>query len=376
MALLLAAGPLRGDLKSMEEAIAPGCILTRIQDTDRVLMAYILKVDLHLSGLRVESVLAKDELEGRETVPDMARRSDRPGHRVLAAVNGDFIAGSAPSGLSVLNGRLIRVCSGWSSLVFDRDNRPSIGVFRHELNLTVQGGARLALSLNRARRADGVVIYTDVYGKAAGAITDGRGFWIDPGAYRISTRSEAVVRVAGPARIREGERIPAGKWLLSFGSGRETDRLRIRSGEHLNFRSRIDPDPFPIHCAVGGGPRLLRSGRISVERAREGQRAGFDRERHPRTAAGYSAGRRWLFLAVVEGRQPGRSRGMSLYELAEMLLSRGCAEALNLDGGGSSTMVAGGVLVNRPSGPTGLRPVANALLIVDTGEKKPGEAME
>jgi len=368
--LWAAAGPLCATREVKRETIAPGCFLTRILDTDRVLAIFVLKIDLRRPGLRVEAVLAHDELEGRETVPAMVRRLDRPGHRVLAAVNGDFFSGTAPSGLSVNAGRLDRVSRGWSSLVFSSDNRPFIGVFRHSLGFLTPDGRRLALSLNRARRAGSIVIYTDVYGKAAGAMTDGRAFRIDPGGRSISTRSEMTVRVAAPAPLRETERIPSGMWVVSFGSRREEDRVRIRVGDRLRFQSRIDPDPFPVHSAVSGGPRLVRAGKLSVERDHEGQRKGFEDERHPRTAAGYTGGGRWLFLAVVDGRQPNRSRGMNLFELSELMLSLGCDEAVNLDGGGSSTMVAGGNLINHPSDPTGPRPVVNALMIFDDAAEK------
>jgi hypothetical protein len=76
---------------------------------------------------------------------------------------------------------------------------------------------------------------------------------------------------------------------------------------------------------------------------------------HPRTALGFDDSGKWLLLVVVDGRQPGFSEGMSLYEIATLLRSKGCTQALNLDGGGSSIMMIkdyDGVIktVNRPSG--------------------------
>ena len=54
-------------------------------------------------------------------------------------------------------------------------------------------------------------------------------------------------------------------------------------------------------------------------------------------------------------------------QTAELMQNFGCSEAVNLDGGGSSTLVIGNEVVNRPSDPTGPRPVANALVVVQTG---------
>jgi hypothetical protein len=76
---------------------------------------------------------------------------------------------------------------------------------------------------------------------------------------------------------------------------------------------------------------------------------------HPRTALGFDDTGAWLLLVVVDGRQPGFSEGVTLYELAGILKARGCSQAINLDGGGSSIMLVrepGDVVrtVNSPSG--------------------------
>lgn len=60
---------------------------------------------------------------------------------------------------------------------------------------------------------------------------------------------------------------------------------------------------------------------------------------HPRTAIGFDDSNRWLLMMVVDGRQPGYSEGISLYELASLFREHGCTWALNLDGGGSSIML-------------------------------------
>ena len=84
--------------------------------------------------------------------------------------------------------------------------------------------------------------------------------------------------------------------------------------------------------------------------------------RHPRTALGLDRTGRWLTLLVVDGRQQGYSEGVSLRELAEIMLAEGCWQALNLDGGGSSIMLMAEApnsfkVLNRPSDPGGPRPI-------------------
>ena len=62
-------------------------------------------------------------------------------------------------------------------------------------------------------------------------------------------------------------------------------------------------------------------------------------ERHPRTALGIDKTRRYLFLAVVDGRRPGYSVGATLEEMAKIMKKHGCHSAINMDGGGSSIMM-------------------------------------
>jgi exopolysaccharide biosynthesis protein len=89
---------------------------------------------------------------------------------------------------------------------------------------------------------------------------------------------------------------------------------------------------------------------------------GFGTDLHPRTAiAKLDSGK--LLLLTVDGRQPGISMGMSLYTLADVLLELGAVEAINLDGGGSTTMVIHNKIVNKPSDQIGERPVSDAILV-------------
>ena len=120
-----------------------------------------------------------------------------------------------------------------------------------------------------------------------------------------------------------------------------------------------DPPGEEIRHGVGGFGRLLV----------DGQNVGGDGARHPRTAVGVDAAGDVLYLLVIDGRQPGYSEGATTRETAAILLELGAANALNLDGGGSTTLAiedAGGRprVVNRPIHlglPGNERPNANAL---------------
>jgi hypothetical protein len=113
--------------------------------------------------------------------------------------------------------------------------------------------------------------------------------------------------------------------------------------------------------AIGGGPQLAKAGAIAITDVEEELTSLA--ARNPRTALGWRASDRRLWLVVVDGRQTGWSAGMTFTELAGLMLDLGAQEAMNYDGGGSSAMWVGGTLKNRPSDGSE-RAVASAWLVV------------
>ena len=93
-----------------------------------------------------------------------------------------------------------------------------------------------------------------------------------------------------------------------------------------------------IDDAVGGFHVLVRRGKSRTASVTASVAPDFAKP-HPRTAVGLSADRKTLWMIVVDGRNRGRSEGMSLRELADFGISIGCHWLLNMDGGGSTTLV-------------------------------------
>jgi len=125
-------------------------------------------------------------------------------------------------------------------------------------------------------------------------------------------------------------------------------------------------DPAQGLQVVGGFPELLDAG-VRVDDLGVAERPRFAAARHPRTGVGYDPAGGLLWLVVVDGRRDPRSAGMTLPELTGLFEALGVAEALNLDGGGSSTMALGTRLASSPSDVTGERPVGNSLWLVRDG---------
>lgn len=111
--------------------------------------------------------------------------------------------------------------------------------------------------------------------------------------------------------------------------------------------------------ALGGGPNLLTNGAVNVTTSQEGFDPSFE-SRAPRTAVGFTSSNT-LMLVTVDGRNVGGAAGMTLNELATYMTYLGCSQAMNLDGGGSTTMwTSGSGIVNNPSDGTE-RTVVSAL---------------
>jgi exopolysaccharide biosynthesis protein len=92
------------------------------------------------------------------------------------------------------------------------------------------------------------------------------------------------------------------------------------------------------------GPALVEDGELAVSKNDEVDRAGTS---NPRTAIGIID--ELHYIVVVSDGRTNESDGLTLYELAEVMQQYGCITAYNLDGGGSSTMVFAGEVVNNPT---------------------------
>ena len=108
----------------------------------------------------------------------------------------------------------------------------------------------------------------------------------------------------------------------------------VRKNGKAEIRSVIRPSMTnDMAFAIYGNRHLLKNGAPTPEAA-----AKFT-EVHPRTSFGLTADRKTLVILAVDGRQPGYSEGATRADLAEILLREGCTDAVNMDGGGSTSLV-------------------------------------
>lgn len=368
-ALLLACGA--GD-RSVRE-LAPGVAYHRVHLLEGPWWVHIVEIDLPRAwgeGVRLRTANAPAEKGGVE-------RTSVLGQGALAAVNGDFFYTSETShaaGLQISDGMLLQGPQRRSALAISRSGKPLIASFDIDIGAVLASGQSVHISgFNRAPREGELTLYNVHAQSWRDSVQAEFGFQLQSVQGHSILNDTLAVQVLQLRRRAWPLVLERDQWLIAADIARG-EVGGIAPGDTLRLFCRLPPADEALQEALGGGPRILRDGAISIEYEREGLSQTFAEERHPRTAVGYTQNGQMLFLVVVDGRQPGFSVGMTLEELAHFMRLRladfsqvreNAYQALNLDGGGSTTMAVKGEVVNSPSDQTGERPVANALLVVE-----------
>lgn len=356
------------------ETIAPGVWHHTVELIEGPWAIHVLEVSLPIAwkaGIRLHTARAPFERSGLERTSTLARDA-------VAAVNGDFFFGGTPvhsSGVQVADGELLEEPRPRSAFAITAQGRPIIAVLSMRAGLITKSGHVLKVShLNREPRAADELTF---FNRRAQAWKDSVhapvGFFLQALDSAATVVNDTVVaRVVQVRRRGWPLRLQPGQWLVAGGTA-FAQAQTVSPGDTVQLYCMLPPATAVLQAAIGGGPRIVRDGHVSIEHQQEHLSAAFAADRHPRTAVGFTQDEQTLFLVTIDGRQPGHSVGMTLQELAELMTGklplftkarRGAFQALNLDGGGSTTMIVRRRIVNRPSNQTGERSVANALLLV------------
>ncbi len=302
---------------------------------------------------------AHDRGVGTETTSSIAGRRG-----ALAAVNGGYFRTEGPyrgepAGIVLAAGKVLSEPSRKRPglAVSNKGARARLAVVDVDLRARVVASKNVQRGIdgiNRPRLDGELILFTPEFDRTTLTGPEGVEAIVERG------RVVALLEATGDAAI------PRGGWVVSaHGAAAAWVRANVRRGARLEWRSdiRLGPKPgFAPEFVIGGGPRLVRSGRPAAAADPGIYSPGFADARHPRTAVGIRSDGRVLLVAV-DGRQPELSVGMTIAELTALLLELGAVEAVNMDGGGSTTMVVRGRVVNSPSDLTGERAVGDALLV-------------
>ncbi|CAM5651014.1 phosphodiester glycosidase family protein [Streptomyces atroolivaceus] len=315
--------------------IAPGVRLSSYDrlESDKWLRVDTLSVDLDGRGVRAD-YLSSGKVADRRTVSELAAGHDPgKGRRTVAAINADFFdinQTGAPQGPGVKDGRTVHSpAPGVNRAVgIGPENAGRVLELYFEGTLSLPSGAHPLAAYNAANvPAQGVGAYTSSWGSADRALT------VDDAqpVAEVAVRDGKVASVSGTPGSGP---VPEDTVVLV---GREAGAGLLAALEPgdpvgIEYRARTDSGAVP-RTAVGGRELLVVDG-TAQNHDGEGNNTAA-----PRTAVGFSKDGRTMQVLTVDGRQTD-SGGVTLTELGEMMREAGSYSALNLDGGGSSTLVA------------------------------------
>ncbi|HYO65392.1 MAG TPA: phosphodiester glycosidase family protein [Archangium sp.] len=194
-------------------------------------------------------------------------------------------------------------------------------------------------------RAGTGVERTSAMAARAGAIAA-----VNAGYFASTGLSYSHIEVDGTVLATNASSRPA-RSTFGLSAQHNATLLQVRV-DSTNTPVPADPAYGSILDAIGGGPNLVTNGVVDVRDVEEGFDAASgigSTTRGPRTALCRKSASKKVSLVTVDGRQSGWSVGMTLAELARLLVDLGCERGMNYDGGGSTTAWVNGAVVNRPS---------------------------
>jgi hypothetical protein len=357
------------DFKAVQDGIEYA-ELERVIDKTPVKMN-LLRLDL--TKVRLDVVHAMDAAIGVERTSSIALR-----YGAIAAINAGFFrldnsifAGDAAGVLMIDNNFLSESVNNRIALFIDNfDPNQTIVKFAHiNINEIVRIKKKdfYYSGINRERKENELIKYTSYFHRTT--LTDNDGL-------------EIVVRKGKITAINPGKGnsvIPQDGYIISA-SGKMRDEILplLKVGRKLKEFTvtpfEASKEGFPndesnrtakafarSEDITNGVPQLIKDGRIEITWQEEKTSKAFVETRHPRTAVAKLKDGKFL-MVTVDGRSES-SGGIGLQSLAEILLELGATDAMNLDGGGSSTMFLDGKVVNKPSDKEGERKVSDAILV-------------
>lgn len=328
----------------------------------------------------------------RETVTAIANRDSKDGNRVVGAINAAFfnMSDGVPLFLIAKNNRIINggaISEGANQYLnvptafgIDKNGQGIIDYFDFQITMTTNGQSYQLTGMDRVRNGNEVIVYTPNYYKG---YTDNNQYGFDiivegdtpiGEIYFGDTISGVVKEIAPYGESKHS--IPKNGFILSVQGGSSLSKTlsSLQIGQQIDVNFSIDSKWQDAQFIVATGPFLVRDGKPYIMMSTASSRA---REVAPRTVVAVSKDKKTVHFITVDGRQ-SHSKGMNMKELADYLVSLGVDTAINLDGGGSTTMALRKygsndvVVVNKPSGGSqrAVHAILEAISTAPLGEAK------
>lgn len=311
---------------------------------------------------------------GLDTLSDLVTAAAAGPSQPVAAINGGFYLrdsgrtnayAGCPRGLQIADGEVLSAPAGDATVWIDYAGQPHAANVTSQFAIIWPDGQQTPFGLNSPRADNAIELYTPAVG-ASTHTAGGQELVLEPqaGDRWLPLRMERDYS----ARIREIR--PAGNtplapdtMVLSLGPTILRQFQGITTGALVRISTKSLPVLLNAKTALSGGPLLVQNGRPQTIRVAPDAAYELSSmlERHPRSAFGWNEN--CFFLVQVDGRQKDLSLGMTLDELSAYLVKLGCTQAINLDGGGSSSLWFEGKVRNSPCDGYE-RGIANALIVL------------
>lgn len=327
----------------------------------------VLEVNLQDPYTRLD--ISIPEIGKISSTTAQAKAVHRAGNRVVGAINGSFFDTNTklPMYLIAQNDVLVNsgiIASGRDQYVnepiafgINAAGKAQIEHFDLDLTTVHNGNSAEITSMNKIRNNDNLILYTPDY---MDGYTNTNAFGYEvifTGASKNKNLAfgDTITGTVSAKRLYNDAtptKIPEDGFVLSAHGAAMEFLKYMEVGQQVEISIGIDEKWKGAKYILASGPRLVDNGAVSLSITPTSSRAT---ERAPRTAIAVDRTLSKVFLVTVDGRQSGYSKGMNLTEFAQYLVKLGAYKAFNLDGGGSTTMLARtygndmATLINRPS---------------------------
>lgn len=304
---------------------------------------YIHLIEIDPDLYEIKAVKAIDNGIGRESVISIANR-----YGAIAAINGGFFTigttldGKACGALKIYDWYALplkpRGCIGWSI----QNKRPIFDRLLMSIECNYENRLFLIDGLNRSRETGEVVLFNSLFNKSTLTNLDGEELIIENDIITDIKRNKgsSIIPMSGYVISIQKEHPLFSHFQIG---SLITFKLNIFSQANYTTSEEWEGCDY----IVGGTPILIKDYTKILDFSSELTIPTFIREKHARTAVGVLPNGHWLFVVVDK---VGMFDGMTMDELANFMSFLNCSDALNLDGGGSSTMVYDGEIKNSPHG--------------------------
>ena len=291
--------------------------------------------------IRLSPSLSGSTPHNKATIRQIANKTN-----AIAAINGTYFLPKTgtPLGMLVIDNKIIsgpvfnRVALGIGDEDFAMSRTEIVGkIITKDNNIKIN-------NINQPRMlSSDVLIYTPEWGKASPKVKSGH--------KAIKIVKNTVVEMSSTNSLL----IPEGSIIIDAPNATVAN---IKLGDKIAYEFSVNEKLKGYENVISGGPYLVKDGKIFVDINEEKLTAIGGR--NPRTAIGYTEDYR-LIMVTIDGREES-SVGITLLDLADLMKSFGCVNAMNLDGGGSTVMYVNGRIVNSPSVKGGIQ-ISNALTV-------------